>query len=125
VDPFTTMSLTELQKQQAVNVYYEFDSSMLDDKARGTLQQAAQFLTKRPSVRVRLEGHADERGTSEYNLALGERRANTARDYLVSLGVPGDRLQVLSRGEEQPVCTESNEGCWSQNRRAGFIYTAK
>jgi peptidoglycan-associated lipoprotein len=74
---------------------------------------------------VTIEGHADSRGTSEYNLALGERRASAARDYLVTLGVPATRMNVVSMGEEQPFCTEETESCWSQNRRGHFVITAK
>jgi peptidoglycan-associated lipoprotein len=106
-------------------VQFDFDSSVLTEPARGTLAKAAGFLKQRMSVRVRVEGHADERGTNEYNLALGERRANAVRDYLISLGVAADRLQVLSKGEEEPFCRESDESCWAQNRRGVFVYTAK
>ena len=74
---------------------------------------------------VTIEGHADERGTNEYNLALGERRANAVSDYLGSLGVAGDRLRTISYGEERPVCTESDESCWSQNRRAHMVITGR
>ena len=77
------------------------------------------------SVRATVEGHADSRGTNEYNLALGERRAAAARDYLVSLGIAGDRLLAVSKGEEEPVCSENNEACWQRNRRAAFVITAK
>jgi peptidoglycan-associated lipoprotein len=72
-----------------------------------------------------VEGHCDSRGTSEYNLALGERRAKAVQDYLVSLGVPADRVQTVSKGKEQPFCAEQNESCWQQNRRGHFIITAK
>jgi peptidoglycan-associated lipoprotein len=72
-----------------------------------------------------VEGHCDERGTAEYNLALGERRANAVRDYLVSLGIPAARIQTVSKGKESPFCTESNEACWQQNRRGHFLITAK
>ena len=72
-----------------------------------------------------IEGHADSRGTNEYNLALGERRASSAKDYLVSLGIAGSRISVVTKGEEQPFCTEETEACWAQNRRGHFIVTAK
>ena len=72
-----------------------------------------------------MEGHADSRGTNEYNLALGQRRANALRDYMVSLGVSGDRMVVVSKGEESPTCTDETEGCWARNRRGHFIFTAK
>jgi peptidoglycan-associated lipoprotein len=82
-------------------------------------------LKKYDFLRITLEGHCDERGTVEYNLALGERRAKAAFDYLVSLGVPADRLRTVSYGKEVPVCTESNEGCWAKNRRARSAVTGK
>ena len=72
-------------------------------------------------MRINVEGHCDERGTAEYNLGLGERRANAVKAYLVELGVPGDRVVVVSKGKESPFCTESNESCWQQNRRGHFI----
>ena len=76
-------------------------------------------------TKVMIEGHCDSRGTAEYNLALGERRAAAVRGYLVNLGVPADRVTTVSKGKEQPFCAEENEGCWSQNRRGHFIITAK
>ena len=76
-------------------------------------------------TQVSVEGHADSRGSSEYNLALGSRRADSVKAYLVSLGVPANRITVISKGKEQPVCTEESESCWSQNRRGHFIVTAK
>ena len=76
-------------------------------------------------MRITLEGHCDSRGSAEYNLALGQRRASAAKDYLVSLGVSGDRITVVSKGKEQPVCTEENDACWQQNRRGHPIITAK
>jgi peptidoglycan-associated lipoprotein len=92
---------------------------------RAILQANAEWLRRWPSTRVTIEGHCDSRGTSEYNLALGERRANAVREYLVSLGVAADRLVVVSKGEETPVCFEEHEGCWQQNRRGHPIITAK
>jgi peptidoglycan-associated lipoprotein len=77
------------------------------------------------STRVTIEGHADERGSAEYNLALGERRAASVRDYLASLGIGADRISIVTKGKESPFCTESNENCWQQNRRGHFIITAK
>ena len=77
------------------------------------------------STRITVEGHCDERGTAEYNLGLGERRANAVKDYLVSLGIAADRVTVVSKGKEAPVCTEENESCWQQNRRGHFVITAK
>jgi peptidoglycan-associated lipoprotein len=104
---------------------FELDKATLSDEGRATLQKGAEFLRRRMSVKATIEGHADSRGTNEYNLALGERRANAARDYLISLGIAGDRLGTLSKGEEAPVCTEQNEECWKRNRRGTFVLTAK
>jgi peptidoglycan-associated lipoprotein len=78
-----------------------------------------------PSTKVTIEGHCDSRGSSEYNLALGDRRAKAVRDYLVSLGIGADRIQTVSKGKEQPFCSEENEACWQQNRRGHFLITAK
>ncbi len=89
------------------------------------MQKNAAFLKQRPSVRILIEGHADSRGTNEYNLALGERRADAVRDYMVSLGVTAERITIVSKGEEQPFCREETETCWHQNRRGHFLVTAK
>ncbi|MEP2828019.1 peptidoglycan-associated lipoprotein Pal [Parvibaculum sp.] len=99
-------------------VFFDTDRSSLSDEARATLQRQAAWMELYPNLTFTLEGHADERGTREYNLALGGRRANSAKDYLVSLGVDGGRLNTVSYGKERPVCLESNENCWAQNRRA-------
>jgi peptidoglycan-associated lipoprotein len=99
-------------------VFFDTDKSSLSDEARATLQRQAAWMELYPNLTFTLEGHADERGTREYNLALGGRRANAAKDYLVSLGVDGGRLNTVSYGKERPVCLESNENCWAQNRRA-------
>ena len=99
-------------------VFFDTDKSSLSDEARATLQRQAAWMELYPNLTFTLEGHADERGTREYNLALGGRRANAAKDYLVSLGVNGGRLNTVSYGKERPVCLESNENCWAQNRRA-------
>ncbi|MDZ4380218.1 MAG: peptidoglycan-associated lipoprotein Pal [Parvibaculum sp.] len=99
-------------------VFFDTDKSSLSDDARATLQRQAAWAQLYPNLTFTLEGHADERGTREYNLALGGRRANAAKDYLVSLGVDAGRLNTVSYGKERPVCLESNENCWAQNRRA-------
>ena len=98
-------------------VLFDYDKYDLDDPTRATLQRQAAWLAKYPSVRVTVEGHCDERGTREYNLALGARRANAVKEYLVSLGVSAARLETISYGKERPVCTEFDEACWAQNRR--------
>jgi len=101
------------------------DSAQIGNEARPVLQKNADWIKRWGSTKVMVEGHADSRGTAEYNLALGERRASAVRDYLVNLGVPADRIQIVSKGKEAPVCTEENESCWSQNRRGHFVITAK
>ena len=95
------------------------------DDARATLQKNADYLRRWASTRVTIEGHADSRGTNEYNLGLGDRRANAVRDYLASLGIAADRMLGVTRGEESPQCTEENEACWQRNRRGHFVFTAK
>ena len=99
-------------------IYFGTDEYSLDAASQATLSAQAQWLIANPNVRASIEGHADERGTREYNQALGERRANATRDYLVSRGVPTGRLVVTSWGKERPVATGSNEEAWAQNRRA-------
>ena len=99
-------------------VFFDTDQSSLSDEARATLQRQAAWMALYPNLTFTVEGHADERGTREYNLALGGRRANSAKDYLVSLGVDAGRLSTVSYGKERPVCLDSNENCWAQNRRA-------
>lgn len=103
------------------DVYFAFDLAELRPEAREQLGQNASWLRDNPDYRAVIEGHADERGTNEYNLALGERRANAAKTYLVSLGIAADRLTTVSYGEERPVCTEPDESCWQRNRRAHFV----
>ena len=99
-------------------VFFGFNKFKLNGAARGTLEKQAAWLKKYPSVTVVVEGHADERGTREYNLALGERRTNSAKDYLVTLGVSPSRVKTISYGEERPVALGSSEKSWSQNRRS-------
>jgi peptidoglycan-associated lipoprotein len=101
------------------------DKSDLTAAARTSLEKDSTWMKRWASTRVTIEGHADSRGTNEYNLALGERRAAATRDYLVTLGVPTSRIAVVSKGKEQPFCTEETEACWQQNRRGHFAITAK
>jgi peptidoglycan-associated lipoprotein len=120
-------SLDELQKgKQSTpgplkDVYFSFDRYDLEGEARETLKVNADWLKRNPAARIEIEGHCDERGTNEYNLALGAKRAQAAKDYLITLGIATERLSTISYGEEIPVCKESNESCWSQNRRARFV----
>jgi peptidoglycan-associated lipoprotein len=105
------------------DVYFEFDKSDLSSESRSRLAQNAAWMRDNPRYLFLIEGHCDERGTNEYNIALGQRRANAAKDYVVSLGVAADRVRTISYGEERPFCTESAEGCWQRNRRAHFVAT--
>jgi peptidoglycan-associated lipoprotein len=107
------------------DVYFEFDKADLVEEARARLSRNADWLKAHPEFEVTIEGHCDERGTNEYNLALGERRAAAAKDYLGSLGVAGSRLRTLSYGEERPQCMDHGEPCWSRNRRAHFLVTGR
>ncbi len=107
------------------DAFFDLDKAVLRDDGRAAVSADADWLKKWPTTRITLEGHADSRGTAEYNLALGERRASAVKDYLVSLGIAGDRVLVVSKGKEQPVCTEENETCWQQNRSGHPIITAK
>ena len=107
------------------DVFFEYDEISLSEETRDRLARNAELLKAQPTFQVTIEGHADERGTNEYNLALGDRRANAVRDYLGSLGVDPGRLRTLSYGEERPVCTQTEESCWSQNRRAHMIITGR
>ncbi|MEQ9519541.1 MAG: peptidoglycan-associated lipoprotein Pal [Parvibaculum sp.] len=104
-------------------VFFDTDRSDLSSSARATLDRQAAWLKLHPANSVTLEGHADERGTREYNLALGARRANAAKSYLVSLGVDASRVATISYGKERPVALCSDESCWSQNRRAVTVVT--
>ena len=112
--------LAEARAVLAEPVYFAYDRSDLSADARRILDSKAPILKGSPALRVRTEGHTDERGSDEYNLALGQRRAASARQYLLDLGVPEARLDITSFGEERPVCQESTETCWSRNRRVGF-----
>jgi peptidoglycan-associated lipoprotein len=103
------------------DVYFDYDRSYIRPDARNTLQANSLWLKQYPSVKVEIEGHADARGTNEYNLALGARRAQAVRDYLVTLGNSPGRLSTISYGEELPVCTERTEACYQLNRRAHFV----
>ena len=113
-----------LRSVVASAINFDFDRSDLRDDAKAILDQKIPILLANSSVTIRVAGHADERGSSEYNLALGQRRAAAAKRYLVERGVAEGRVETTSFGEERPVCTDSNESCWSQNRRDEFEITA-
>jgi peptidoglycan-associated lipoprotein len=119
--PVTSQILPGSAEDFRVNVgdtvHFGYNEYNVEDNDKTVLGRQAQWLGKYPSVRVTVEGHADERGTREYNLALGARRANAVKEYLVSQGVSTARVETVSYGKERPICTESNEACWAQNRR--------
>ena len=116
----------ELQRRGfSPDIYFDYDESTLSDDTRDKLSRNADLLKSNPQFSITIEGHADSRGTNEYNLSLGDRRANAVRDYLVSLGVAGNRMMAVTRGEESPQCTEETDACWQRNRRGHFVFTAK
>jgi len=106
-------------------IHFDYNKADLREADRAVLSKNAEVLKKFDFLKVTVEGHCDERGTVEYNLALGERRAKAAYDYVVSLGVPADRLKTVSYGKEVQVCNDANEACWQRNRRAKFTVTGK
>jgi len=122
-------SLDDLQKGKPPtpgplkDIYFSFDRYDLEGEARETLKANADWLKRNSTARIEIEGHCDERGTNEYNLALGAKRAQAAKDYLITLGIATERLSTISYGEEIPVCREQNESCWRQNRHARFVIT--
>ena len=125
-DTVASRSLDELNRDSPLKpVFYELDSADLSAAAQQTLQENASVMKKYGTWQITIEGHCDERGTAEYNLALGERRAITARDYLVSLGIPAARVKTVSYGKEFPFDPGHNESAWLKNRRAHFVITAK
>jgi len=123
---FAKETLEELNKRAPLgDVFFDLDSVELREDSRQMLQKHIAWLKRWSSTKFVVEGHADSRGTNEYNLALAERRAAAVRDYLVSLGLTADRVTVVSLGEEQPACSEETEACWQRNRRGSFRFTAK
>lgn len=117
----TPGSVEDFEINAGDRVFYGFDQSTLTDAARSTLRRQAAWLSSYPGVRIMIAGNADERGTREYNLALGSRRANAARAYLVSQGVDPARIETVSYGKERPVCTQSTDSCWARNRNATTV----
>jgi len=114
-------TLDELFRENVFDIYFDYDKADIRPDARDSLARTAEFLRTHADIRIVIEGHCDERGSTEYNIALGQRRAEAARQFLISLGVTGDRLDTVSYGKEKPFCMESNEACWQQNRRAHFV----
>jgi peptidoglycan-associated lipoprotein len=119
--PSSQPGLSDLFAQNVKDAYFDLDKSDLRDDARSALTKDAEFLRSYPQVHVSIEGHCDERGSTEYNLGLGQRRAEAAKNYLISLGITADRMETTSWGKERPACNEHTEECWQQNRRAHFV----
>ncbi len=113
--------LEELFEQNVKNAYFDFNKADIREDARAALTRTAEFLRSYPQVKVTIEGNCDERGSTEYNLGLGERRAQAAKNYLISLGIPAGRMETVSWGKEHPVCTEHSEQCWQLNRNAHIV----
>ena len=111
----------ELFLREVRDAYFDYDKADIRPDARVALSTTADFLKRHPSIKATIEGHCDERGSTEYNLGLGDRRATAVKQYLVSLGVSADRLNIVSFGKEKPFCNEHNEACWQQNRRGHFV----
>ena len=122
--PAPTRTLADILASDVQDAFYDYDKSDIREDARNTLTRNADVmkaaLQKFPNASILVEGHCDERGSAEYNLGLGDRRAAAAKEFLVQLGVPADRLKTVSYGKERPQCTDANEGCWQKNRRAHF-----
>jgi peptidoglycan-associated lipoprotein len=114
-------SLDELFLKEVRDAYFDYDKADLRADARAALSKSADFLKSYPTIKVTIEGHCDERGSTEYNLGLGDRRASAVKQFLVSSGIAADRLNTVSFGKEKPFCTESNEACWTQNRRGHLV----
>lgn len=120
----TAPNLTDQQlfSQSVKDIYFDYDKYDVTTADQAVIQANGAFLKSHPNITFTIEGHCDERGSTEYNLALGDNRANSARQALVSLGIPAASIRTISYGKEKPVCTESTEQCWQQNRRAHFAY---
>jgi len=123
---FNRKTVDQLNAEHPLDdVLFDLDKSEIREDAKSRLQKDADWMKKWTSTQVSVEGHCDSRGSAEYNLALGSRRANAVKEYLTNLGVAAGRLTVVSKGKEQPVCSENGESCWQQNRRGHFVITAK
>ncbi len=114
-------NISDLFAQNIRDAFFDLDKSEIRPDARDALTKDAEFLRSYPDVRISLEGHCDERGSTEYNLGLGERRADAAKNFLISLGIAAGRIDTVSWGKERPFCSEHDESCWQQNRRAHFV----
>ena len=125
-DIFAQKSLAQLNNERPLaDVFFDLDNAAIKDSDKAALSTNATWLKRWANTKISIEGHCDERGTAEYNLALGERRAAIVKEYLASLGVTPERMQTRSLGKEAPFCQDTGESCWSQNRRGHFVITAK
>jgi peptidoglycan-associated lipoprotein len=120
VVPSNTMTAEQEFAANVQDIFYDYDTDAIRGDAQATLSRDASYLVSHADVKIVIGGYCDERGSDEYNLALGQRRADAAKSALVTAGVAATRIRVISYGKEKPFCTESNEACWQQNRRAGF-----
>jgi peptidoglycan-associated lipoprotein len=120
--PPPTVTDQELFSQNVKDVYFDYDKSDIRGDQQGSIQADVAFLNAHPTVNFTIEGHCDERGSTEYNIALGDKRATSVKSALVAAGVSASRIKTISFGKEKPFCTESNEACWQQNRRGHFVY---
>jgi peptidoglycan-associated lipoprotein len=118
-------TLEELFRSNVKDSYFDYDKFDIRPDSRDALAKTAEFLRAYPQIKVTIEGHCDERGSTEYNLGLGESRAQATRQFLISLGVAPDRMTTVSMGKERPFCTDSNEGCWQKNRRGHFVLAGR
>jgi peptidoglycan-associated lipoprotein len=119
--PTAELTLDELFSRSVRDAFFDFNKADIRSDARDALGKTAEFLRSYPQVRVTIEGHCDDRGSTEYNLALGDRRASAVKQYLISLGISADRLNTVSFGKEKPFCTQTTEDCYQQNRRGHFV----
>lgn len=117
----TTAEAKAKEEFRLEDIHFDLDKYDIKEKDREILNSLGEWLAKNKNVKIQIEGHCDERGTNEYNLALGDRRANNTKQYLVTLGVSAGRISTVSYGEEKPLCEESNEDCWFKNRRGHFV----
>ena len=123
---FLQKSLDQINREKPLGtVYFDYDKALIRDDARGTLDGNAGWLKKFKTAKILVEGHCDERGTEEYNLALGEKRAKATQDYLLSVGIPADRIKIISYGKSQPINPGHDESAWQMNRRAQFLIIEK
>lgn len=120
--PAPTVTDEDLFGQNIKDIYFDYDKSDIRGDQQASIQANAQFLNQHPNINFTIEGHCDERGSTEYNLALGDQRATSVKNALTSAGISASRIKTISYGKEKPFCTESNEACWQQNRRGHFVY---